>query len=160
MSDGADSLVQGGESAPFAVRLTVRAYELDPLGHVNQAVYHSYAEHARTQLLRAVGLPVDVVLRAGVAAVLLTSQMKYLRELRADDEIDVSASMKFGDGKTFHVDTVITKVDGTVSAEFTGTFGLMDLTARRLVADPRGRLAALSTDQQAFYEASSARMSS
>ncbi|HEX5406183.1 MAG TPA: acyl-CoA thioesterase [Pseudonocardiaceae bacterium] len=151
----------------FSVRIAVRAYELDPLGHVNQAVYHSYAEHARTEMLRSVGLPMDAVLRTGVAPVLLTGTMKYLRELRADEEIDVSAAMSFGDGKTFHVDTVIRKADGTVSAEFTGTFGLMDLTARRLVADPKGRLAGLSSDEPAFLAAagqssasSSARMSS
>lgn len=153
MIDGADSQAQRGESAPFSVRIAVRAYELDPLGHVNQAVYHSYAEHARTQLLRAVGLPIDAVLGTGVAPVLLTSEMRYLRELRADEEIDVTAELKFGDGKTFHVETVMTKADGTVSAEFSGTFGLLDLTARRLVADPRGRLAALSTDPAAFERA-------
>jgi acyl-CoA thioester hydrolase len=150
VSEGADFPVRGGKSAPFTVRIAVRAYELDPLGHVNQAVYHSYAEHARTQLLRSVGLPMDAVLGTGIAPVLLTGQMRYLRELRDNEEIDVSARMRFGAGKTFHLDTVITKVDGTVSAEFTGTFGVMDLTARKLVADPRGRLAALSTDPAAF----------
>jgi acyl-CoA thioesterase FadM len=36
------------DSSPidFAIRLSVRAYELDVLGHLNQAVYLQYAEHA------------------------------------------------------------------------------------------------------------------
>lgn len=155
VTNDADSLVQGGESAPFTVQpftvhIAIRGYELDALGHLNQAVYHSYAEHARTELLRAVGLPIDRVLTTGVAPVLLTGQMRYLRELRADDEVDVSATMRFGDGKTFHVDSVMTKSDGTVSAEFSGTFGLMDLTARKLLAQPRERLEKLSSDPDTF----------
>lgn len=155
MNEGADSFATSGKSAPFTVHLTVRGYELDALGHVNQAVYHSYAEHARTELLRAIGLPIQTVLSHNVAPVLLTGTMRYLRELRADEEIDVSAEMKYGEGKTFHVDSTITKADGTVSAEFEGLFGLMDLARRRLVADPRGRLAAISTDQEAFQAAES-----
>lgn len=138
---------------PFSVRLAVRTYELDALGHVNQAVYHSYAEHARTELLRSVGLPLDGVLRTGVAPVLLTGTMRYLRELRAEEEVDVSAEMSFGEGKTFTVNSTLTKSDGTVSAEFTGTFGLMDLTRRRLVANPKDRPAALSSNPTAFGEA-------
>ena len=40
----------------FQVRVTVRGYELDSLGHLNQAVYLQYAEHARWEILRAAGL--------------------------------------------------------------------------------------------------------
>lgn len=145
-----DSLAASGKPAPFTVRLVVRGYELDALGHVNQAVYHSYAEHARTELLRRIGLPIATVLATGVAPVLLTGTMRYVAELRADDEVDVSAELRFGEGKTFHVMSTFTKVDGTVSAEFDGTFGLMDLTARKLLADPRGRLKSLSRDAATF----------
>lgn len=41
----------------FSVDVTVRGYELDTQGHLNQAVYLQYAEHARWELLRAAGLP-------------------------------------------------------------------------------------------------------
>lgn len=135
---------------PFSVRIAVRTYELDALGHLNQAVYHSYAEHARTELLRSLGVPLDDVAATGAAPVLLTGTMRYLRELRAEDVVDVTAELAFGDGKTFTVSSTFTKADGTVAAEFTGTFGLLDLTARRLLADPRERLAAMSRDPAAF----------
>jgi acyl-CoA thioester hydrolase len=153
VTNGADLPAHGGKSAPFRVRIGVRTYELDTLGHLNQAVYHSYAEHARTELMRSMGLPVDRMLASGTAPVLLTGEMRYLRELRADDEVDVSAELRFGTGKTFHVDSVLTKADGTVSAEFSGTFGLLDLAERRLLADPRARLAAASSDPAAFEAA-------
>jgi acyl-CoA thioester hydrolase len=34
----------------FFVDVTVRGYELDTQGHLNQAVYLQYAEHARREL--------------------------------------------------------------------------------------------------------------
>lgn len=130
--------------------MVVRAYECDALGHVNQAVYHHYAEHARAELLRAAGIPFQSIMSTGIAPVLLTATMRYVRELRANEEFDVTAVMRFGEGKTFRIESTVLKADGTVSAEFTGIFGLMDLTARKLVADPRGRLKALSTDVATF----------
>jgi acyl-CoA thioester hydrolase len=138
---------------PFSVRIAVRTYELDALGHLNQAIYHSYAEHARTELLRTLGVPLTDVISTGVGPVLLTGTMRYLRELRAEDVVDVTAEMAFGEGKTFTIASTLTKLDGTVAAEFTGTFGLMDLTARRLVTNPRDRLAELSDDPAAFDKA-------
>lgn len=131
---------------PFSVRIAVRTYELDALGHVNQAVYHSYAEHARGELFRAAGCPMDGMVGASAAPVLLASQIRFLRELRIGDEVDVSAEIAFGAGRTFTLDSVITKLDGTVSAEIGCTLGLLDLTARRLLPDPAGRLAAAATD--------------
>ena len=84
---------------PFRVRVTVRGYELDTQGHLNQAVYLQYAEHARWECLRASGI-----------------------------------------GQEF------TRADGTPVASVSGVGGLLDLTARRLVSDPRERFRALATD--------------
>jgi acyl-CoA thioester hydrolase len=134
------------EDQPFSVRIAVRSYELDALGHVNQAVYHSYAEHARIEMMRAAGLPVDLMVAEGAVPVLLASQIRYLRELRSGDTVDVSARIHFGTGKTFTIDTLITKLDGTVSAEIGCTLGLMDLTARRLLPNPQARLTELATN--------------
>ena len=41
---------------PFAVPVRVRGYELDTQGHLNQAVYLQYAEHARWEFLLATGI--------------------------------------------------------------------------------------------------------
>ncbi|WP_132880580.1 acyl-CoA thioesterase [Tamaricihabitans halophyticus] len=133
-------------ATPFSVRMTVRNYELDTLGHVNQAVYHSYGEVARTSLFDASGCQFDKLMNMRLGAVLLQSTINYRRELRANDEFDASADVRFGTGKSFHIDTVLTKVDGTVSAEITCVLGLMDLDARRLVTDPRARFADAGAD--------------
>src|SRR5581483_3051843 len=105
-------------SEPFSLRITVRNYEIDQLGHVNQAVYHQYAEHARVELFRRAGVPVSSeMVRAGAAPVLLESTIRFRRELRLGDEVDVTASVVFGDGKTFRMPSTIVRTDGTVSAE-------------------------------------------
>ncbi|REE95242.1 acyl-CoA thioesterase [Thermomonospora umbrina] len=134
----------------FSVRIGVRAYELDTQGHLNQAVYLRYAEHARWELLRVAGVPNDKLLASGVGPVVLETTIKYLRELRGGDEVDVTCEFVFGEGKTFQVRQEIRKVDGTPAATITAVGGLLDLAERRLVPDPGGRLRALAGDPAYF----------
>lgn len=130
---------------PFSVRIGVRSYELDALGHVNHAVYHSYDEHARLELLRAAGCSFEAFISGGLSPVLLESRIRFLRELRLGDEVEITCRMGFGEGKTFQMDSTIGVVDGECAAEVECTLGLMDLQARRLVSAPRERLLALAT---------------
>ncbi|MFI9502959.1 acyl-CoA thioesterase [Nocardia sp. NPDC052566] len=120
----------------LSVPVVVRGYELDTLGHLNQAVYLQYAEHARWELLRAAGIGQDKLIASGFAPVVLENNIKYLRELRGGDEVAITCEFDFGSGKTFRMRQEIRKLDGTVAAEVTVTAGVMDLTARKLIADP------------------------
>lgn len=126
----------------FRIPIAVRGYELDALGHVNHAVYHQYAEVARTAGFTAAGCPWDDLMDRRTAPVLLSTTVHFRRELRAGDTVEVSCSAKFGTGKTFDLDSVITKADGTVAAEVYCVLGLMDLDVRRLRPDPRAVLVA------------------
>ncbi|GAA4422788.1 acyl-CoA thioesterase [Actinokineospora soli] len=130
----------------WSIRIPVRSYELDALGHVNQAVYHQYAEIARVEGFTVAGCGWESLIAAGTAPVLLSVTCDYRREIRAGESVDVSCEVKFGAGKTFRADSTITKLDGTVSAELTTVIGLMDLTARKLVDDPRAVLEAHGFD--------------
>ncbi|GAA2103922.1 acyl-CoA thioesterase [Actinomadura alba] len=130
----------------FTVRIAVRGYELDTQGHLNQAVYLQYAEHARWECLRAAGIPGDKLFATGVGPVQLECTVRFKRELRGGDETEVSCEFEWGEGKTFRVLQEIRKLDGTVAAEVIGIAGLLDLRERRLVADPGGRLRALADD--------------
>jgi acyl-CoA thioester hydrolase len=129
----------------FRTRIRIRTYELDGLGHVNQAVYHSYAEVARTEMVAAAGGRFDDLMAEQKAPVLLESRAVYRSELRAG-EIDVTCEIEFGTGKTFRMMSQILKADGTLSAEITCTLGLMDLKARKLLADPRSHFEAAGID--------------
>lgn len=128
----------------FFADVTVRGYELDTQGHLNQAVYLQYAEHARWELLRAAGLSQEKLLASGVGPVALEATVKFLRELRGGDQVRVSCRFVYGEGKTFRIEQRIVKDDGTVAAEITGVGGMLDLSTRRLIADPRAHLAALA----------------
>ncbi|EHR59783.1 acyl-CoA thioesterase [Saccharomonospora cyanea] len=134
------------ELEPFRVRVKVRHYELDSLGHVNHAVYHQYGEIARLELFEKAGGINGDLLKWGMAPVLLESHIVYRRELRSGDEVDVSCRAKFGDGKVFWMSNEIVKIDGTPSADIRCTLGLMDLNLRKLVAEPRERFAEAGLD--------------
>ena len=120
--------------------MKVRSYEVDRLGHVNHAVYHQYAELARVGGFEAAGLQWSKMVEAGIGPVLLSSTVHFRRELRAGDEFDVTCELRFRGGKTFRLDTLITKLDGTVSAEITCLLGVMDLERRKLHPDAREAL--------------------
>ena len=130
----------------FSVRIAVRNYELDTLGHVNAAVYHQYAEHARWEYLRAAGVLIDDLRAANVSPVLLVQKMRFRRELRAAEEVDVTCRITFPPDKpaTFTATQRFVLVDGTLAAELENECGLVDLRTRRLVRRPMELLSSLS----------------
>ncbi|MFG3132379.1 acyl-CoA thioesterase [Streptomyces tendae] len=137
-------------SEPFSVPVTVRGYETDTQGHLNQSVYLNYAEHARWSLLRAAGIRQAELVASGVGPVALETTIRFRRELLAGDEVTVSCVFEWGEGKTFRIRQVVTKADGTVAAEIEAVGGLMDLGERRLVADPRQRFKELAAEPGLF----------
>ncbi|WP_406839467.1 acyl-CoA thioesterase [Streptomyces sp. AHU1] len=131
---------------PFSVPVTVRGYETDVLGHLNQSVYLQYAEHARWSVLRAAGIGQAELAARGVGPVVLETTIRYLRELRAGDEVEVTCAFLWGEGRSFRIEQTVRKTDGTVSAEITAVGGLMDLTERRLVPGARDAFKSLAAD--------------
>ncbi|MFI6012234.1 acyl-CoA thioesterase [Streptomyces sp. NPDC051243] len=137
-------------SEPFSVRITVRGYETDVQGHVNQSVYINYAEHARWSLLRAAGITQTGLIGKGVGPVALETTIRYKRELLAGDEVDVTCAFEWSGGKIFRIHQTMRKADGTVAAELTAVGGLMDLKERRMVANPQDYFKELATDPSLF----------
>jgi acyl-CoA thioester hydrolase len=135
---------------PFSVPVTVRGYETDVQGHLNQSVYLNYAEHARWSLLQAAGISQAGLVSKGVGPVALETTIRYKRELLAGDEVEVTCDFEWGEGKTFRIRQAIRKSDGTLAAEITAVGGLLDLKERRLVADPRETFKELATDPGLF----------
>ncbi|POX49757.1 thioesterase [Streptomyces sp. Ru71] len=137
-------------SEPFSVRITVRGYETDTQGHLNQSVYLNYAEHARWSLLQAAGISQARLISTGVGPVALETTIRYKRELLAGDEVDVTCAFSWGGGKTFRIEQIFRKTDGTVAAELTAVGGLLDLKERRMVANPQDHFKELATDPSLF----------
>ncbi|MEW2131210.1 acyl-CoA thioesterase [Streptomyces sp. NPDC005435] len=135
---------------PFSVRVTVRGYETDTQGHLNQAVYLNYAEHARWSLLHAAGISQARLVGRGVGPVALETTIRFRRELLAGEEVDVTCAFEWTDGKTFRIRQEIRKADGTLAAEVTAVGGLLDLEQRKLVPDPREVFKELAADPVLF----------
>ncbi|MFJ6690655.1 acyl-CoA thioesterase [Streptomyces sp. NPDC091294] len=137
-------------SEPFSVPVTVRGYETDTQGHLNQSVYLNYAEHARWSMLQAAGIRQADLVTRGVGPVALETTIRFRRELLAGDEVTVSCAFEWGEGKTFRIRQLVTKTDGTVAAEVEAVGGLMDLKERRLVPDPAQRFKELAAEPGLF----------
>ncbi|MBA0054227.1 acyl-CoA thioesterase [Streptomyces sp. AJS327] len=131
---------------PFSVRITVRGYETDAQGHLNQSVYLQYAEHARWTMLERAGIRQQDMLKAGVGPVALENTVRYQRELRAGDEVDIRCGFAWGTGRSFRVEQVFWRPDGIQAAEVHGVVAVFDLAERQLVTDPRAALRELATE--------------
>lgn len=133
---------------PFRVWITVRGYELDTQGHLNNAVYHQYGEHARWEYVRAAGISVDTLRAAGIGPIILESTIRFRRELRSGDKVAVSCLFLWGEGKTFRAAQEFHTEDNDLIAELTSVCGLIDLQSRRLLADPGQHWRSIATTPQ------------
>lgn len=143
---GGDPATGTDAAEPFTVAVTVRGYETDTQGHLNQSVYLQYAEHARWSVLQASGIRQSTMVDRRIGPVTIETTIRYRRELRAGDEVEVSCAFVWGEGRTFRVEQTIRKADGTVAAEVSAVGGLLDLTERKLLKDPRAAFRALAED--------------
>lgn len=123
----------------FTTRMAVRVFDLDAQGHLTGAAYLQYANHALWECVRAAGVDIDALLGSRIGPVNLETNIRFLRELRGGDEVDVSCRLVFTGGKTYRVRHEFRTPRGELAAEVNAVFGLLDLTQRRLVPDPGSR---------------------
>lgn len=135
----------------FTNRIEVRVSDLDLQGHVTGAAYHQYADHSRFACVQAAGISVAEVIAAGFGPVNLETVLRFQRELRGGDFVDITCDWVWGTGKTYRVEHILTRPDGEVAATVTHVSGLLDLTARRLVADPAQRWRALANRPELLH---------
>ncbi|MCC5841584.1 MAG: acyl-CoA thioesterase [Opitutales bacterium] len=69
----------------FREEFSVRDYECDMEGIVNNAVYQNYLEHARHQFLRAAGVDFAALVQEGIHLVVVRVEIDYVSPLRSGD---------------------------------------------------------------------------
>jgi YbgC/YbaW family acyl-CoA thioester hydrolase len=75
----------------YKSNITVRGYELDSNGHVNNAVYLQYYELARWEMMKDLGF-LDLLKGSGLTVVVVESLVRYMRELCMFDELVVEST--------------------------------------------------------------------
>lgn len=80
-------------STPHSLHLSVRDYECDMQGVVNNAVYQNYLEHARHECLKATGIDFAAVTRSGVNLVVTRAELDYKGSLTSGDAFVVLTRM-------------------------------------------------------------------
>ncbi len=73
----------------FSIRFEVRSYELDSLGHLNNAVYFSYMEEASFAFLKQHQLPFARFEKLGWYPIIARAEINYRREIVSGDSISV-----------------------------------------------------------------------
>jgi YbgC/YbaW family acyl-CoA thioester hydrolase len=76
------------QAEPHRTTLTVRGYELDSYGHVNNAVYLQYLEQARWEFIRGNGV-YEALLAHGMLLVITETTIRYKREALLFDELEI-----------------------------------------------------------------------
>jgi len=107
-------------SRPSRVEVEARSYELDPYGHLNNAVYVQWLEHGRLAFLRDRGESyMSVPERHGVRVVVVRTDLSYRREIRLGDRLTVETALEGVGNRSFTFRQAILFPDGTPAAEGT-----------------------------------------
>ncbi len=79
----------------FQLEFSVRDYECDMQGHVNNAVYLNYLEHSRHQFLKEVlGLNFADFVGRGISLVVIRAELDYKRSLQSGDRFMVGVILE------------------------------------------------------------------
>lgn len=76
-----------GDPFRFSTILEVRWRDLDPLGHVNNAVYFTYLEQARTHYLRELGIASSDP--AGIGIILAEASCQFKSPLELSERVTI-----------------------------------------------------------------------
>jgi len=81
-------------SPSYSLVMTVRDYECDMQGVVNNAVYQNYLEHARHECLKACNIDFAELTRAGINLVVVRAEIDYKGSLTSGDTFTVHTRMQ------------------------------------------------------------------
>ncbi len=99
----------------FEIKMTVRDYECDLQGIVNNAVYQNYLEYARHRFLKEIGLSFAQWHNEGKDAIVIRTELDYKKSLRPDDEFVIRLGVvKNGNLKVDFLQEVVRLKDDAV----------------------------------------------
>ncbi|MEO9656361.1 acyl-CoA thioesterase [Marinomonas sp.] len=79
---------------PKQTFFSVRDYECDMQGIVNNSVYQNYLEHARHLFIKLKGLDFAKITAQGIHLVLIKAELNYKRSLKSGDEFYIQTHVE------------------------------------------------------------------
>jgi acyl-CoA thioester hydrolase len=95
---------ENGSFIEHVTDIRVRYADTDQMGIVYYGKYFEYFEVARTELLRACGLPYKAIESAGYGLPVTEASAKYLRSARYDDLLSITARIPKSIGSRLEID--------------------------------------------------------
>src|SRR5260370_1447848 len=130
--------VQRADPLEFTVRWPVRGYELDSRGHVNNAVYLSWAEEVATAHAEAAGYGREWSASHGGGWVIRRTELTYHRPAVYGDEVELTVKVELVRGARGVRRTTIRRIgDAELSPEGLTEWGWVRLTDRTPARVPR-----------------------
>ena len=117
-----------------AYQLQIKEHHLDTFGHVNNATYLQLFEEARWEIITARGYGLPEILKSQKGPVVLEVQIKFLKELKLRENIQITFEPLQMTGKVGQCLQKMINQSGEVACEATFTVGFFDLQSRRLIS--------------------------
>lgn len=119
-------------------RWTVRTYEVDENGHVNNAVYVQWAEEVTALHAEAMGFGREWSIERGGAWLVRRHEITYHRPARRGDEVELTVRVLSVGGVRGRRQTTISRAaDGTLLAEVASEWVWVRISDGRPAAVPR-----------------------
>ena len=125
---------------PHLVTDVVRFGDLDPQGHVNQAVFLTYFESGRVAMFRNQDLGIGV---PGLTYVMVRMEVDYVKELHWPGSIEIGTGVAEFGRSSFKVAQAIFR-DGGCAAIGRATLVCMDIETRKSTPLPEAAIQRLS----------------
>ena len=125
---------------PHRVAEIIRFGDLDPQGHVNQAVFLTYFESGRVGMFRDPDLGIGV---PGITYVMVRMEVDYMKELHWPGNLEIGTGVAEFGRSSFKSAQVIFR-DGVCAAAGRATLVCMDLKTRKATPLPQAAIERLS----------------
>lgn len=119
----------------FQYPILIREHYLDTFGHVNNAAYLEILEEARWEFISARGFDLKTIQKIKLGPTILEFNIKFLKEITLRQTIIVESQTLSYEKKIGTLRQDILNQEGEIYCQTQMTFGLFDLSQRKLI-DP------------------------
>lgn len=125
-------------SGIYAKTFTVRWSDLDPNGHMRHSAYADYGAQTRIGFLAEQGFGLTQFMKMRMGPILFTENLKYLREIRFNENIQVTceATGLSPNRKHWRMRHRILRPDGELACVIDCQGAWLDLVQRKVVPAP------------------------